>query len=50
MCELLKKHTDEAQGNQAKAWKTNATYQSIDVWVTELPNSNTNNTSIKAVG
>ena len=32
--------------NWEKLWKTNATKQNI-VWATKMPNSNTNNTSMK---
>ena len=48
MHRLLKKHNDVTQGKWAKVWKTNTAYYYI-VWATQMPNSNTINTSMKTV-
>ena len=46
MCRLQKMHNDVTQGNWAKVWRTKTTYWYIVVWATQMPNNNTNNTSM----
>ena len=48
MFRLLKSHKIQHKDNWARVWKRKTAYKYI-VWATQMPNSNTDNTSMKTV-